>query len=38
MIRMEIVITIIGTKIVFCKSSSYYNAYKSSCKNEAKRS
>ena len=34
MIVMKIVI--IGAKIVFCKSSPYYNLYKSSGKNKAK--
>ena len=31
---MEIVIIIIGNKIVFRKSSPYYNLYKSSVKNK----
>ena len=37
MIVMKIVIIIIGIKIIFSKSSSYYNPYKSSGKNKAKR-
>ena len=36
MIVMNIVIIIIGTEIVFHKSSPYYNQYKSSGKNTAK--
>ena len=36
MILMKIAVIIIGTKIVFRKSSPYYNPYKSSGNNKAK--
>ena len=36
MMVIRIVIIIISIKIIFCKSSLYYNQYKSSGKNKAK--